>query len=600
MAQIHALTPEGRLPSAAQAHALEITDEKYGTLLYPESIGSTEHLDTRITPGKGRTISSTVAGNTALGYPEGAVHGILTVERITDGEPPYLIQTWLDTWNTWIARRRLYNGAWSEWARDSDEGGGPSPELEGRVTHLEGYLEPPPLGSTEDLNTVTEPGRKKASSGSITGNPDLHYPAGAAHGFLDVVRMASAYTSQVWTEVYGDWVAMRRLYNGEWSEWVRLGSGGGTPAPAPGSGVQSTRTNAVTSDYRPDAFAAPDGTVSYWTGPAGVERIPWTYRGEGYVGRIGSAAGYSTMQVKKVESSNEVEVSCLNPALGRHVTHRVQGPTSSTDDQRRFEEGWVGTYSGTTVSKDLLILPRSNIEWAFQINVGGNRQFAPYHGSNSAKAWQYEDPIITDATGAPLDLDSMAVGGVLTDVPGFKVRQRLYLTHPDSGATRWAAVDEVRTIAPDGMIQSESVITFLEDTTIGSNYAAMTPVAAGTFDQLHILDGATYPVLTTPPASTQYVDIAEGHAATSALFTSTSAPNAFVATAVLDADASYRRGEPMENTSATSMRLEERSNGLVKLYPSPWINGSAIPAGTVWRIGAQWRYGETENPGQYA
>src|SRR5699024_9332412 len=84
MAQIHALTPEGRLPSAAQAHALEITDEKYGTLLYPESIGSTEHLDTRITPGKGRTISSTVAGNTALGYPEGAVHGILTVERITD------------------------------------------------------------------------------------------------------------------------------------------------------------------------------------------------------------------------------------------------------------------------------------------------------------------------------------------------------------------------------------------------------------------------------------------------------------------------------------------------------------------------------------
>src|SRR5699024_241216 len=199
--------------------------------------------------------------------------------------------------------------------------------------------------------------------------------------------------------------------------------------------------------------------------------------------------------------------SCFNTTTGRHVTHRVQGPTSSTDDQRRFEEGWVGTYSGTTVAKDLLILPRSNIEWAFQINVGGNRQFAPYHGSASAKAWQYEDPIITDATGAPLDLDSMAVGGVLTDVSGFKVRQRLYITHPDSGDTRWAAVDEVRTIAPDGMIQSEAVITFLEDTVIGSNYGPMTPVAPGTFDELHILDGATYPLATTPPTNTQYINI---------------------------------------------------------------------------------------------
>ena len=601
MAQIHALTPEGRLPSAAVTHVQEVADAKYGTLLYPEPIGSTEHLDTRITPGKGRTISSVIAGDTSLGYPEGAVHGILTVERITTGEPPYLVQTWLDTWNMWIARRRLYNGAWSDWARDdAGGGGGVDPALEGRVATLEGYLEPPSLGSTEDLNTVTEPGRKKASSSSVTGNPDLHYPAGAAHGFLDVVRMASAYTSQVWTEVYGDWVAMRRFYNGAWSEWVRLGSGGGTPAPAPDSGVQSIRARAVTSDYRPDAFAAPDGTVSYWTGPAGVERIPWTYKGEGYVGRIGSAAGYSTMQVKKVESSNEVEVSCLNPALGRHVTHRVQGPTSSTDDQRRFEEGWVGTYSGTTVSKDLLILPRSNIEWAFQIDVGGNRQFAPYHGTNSAKAWQYEDPIITDADGEPIDLDALAVGGVLTGVSGFKVRQRLYITHPDSGNTRWAAVDEVRTIAPDGMIQSEAVVTFLEDTTLGSNYGTMTPVAAGTFDELRVLGGGSYSIPTTPPASTQYVNITEKHQGTSALFTSASAPGAFVAMSILDPDATYQRGNPQEETGDAALRLELRANGLVKLYPQTYASGAIIPAGEVWRIGAQWRYGETENPGQYA
>ena len=599
MAQIHALTPEGRLPTAAVAHVQEVADAKYGTLLYPESIGSTEHLDTRTTPGKGRTISSTVAGNTALGYPEGAVHGILTVERITTGEPPYLVQTWLDTWNMWLARRRLYSGSWSAWERADSGGGEADPALEGRVATLEGYLEPPSLGSTEDLNTVTEPGRKKASSGSITGNPDLHYPAGAAHGFLDTVRMASTYTSQKWTEVYNGWIALRRLYNGEWSEWVRLGSGGGTPTPAPDSGVQSIRTRAVTSDYRPDAFTAPDGTVSYWTGPAGVERVPWTYKGDGYVGRIGAASGYTTMQVKKVEESNEVEVSCLNPDTGRHVTHRVQGDNGA-DNQRRYEEGWIGAYTGTTISKDLLILPRSNVEWAIRINVDGDKQFAPYHGSASARVDQYEPPMFTDGNGDPLDLDGLPLDGVLTDVQGFKVRQRLYITHPGSGAVKLADVDETRTIAPDGMMQSESVITFREDVTVTSNYGPMTPVDYATFDQLHILDGATYPVATTPPTSTEYVNITENHAAKSHLFTSTNTPNAFVATAYLDTDATFIRGHELEDTSASALRFEQRSSGLTKVYPSIFQSGSVIPAGFVWRPGAQWRYGETENPGQYA
>ena len=484
--------------------------EQLGTYLAPASISSSTHLDTITLPGRSRTISSTIAGNPALGYPEGAVHGTLTVERITTNDPPYIIQTWLDSWNFWTARRRLYQGSWSDWTKDPN-----AAALTAAVSPLDARL------------TALEDSR---------------------------------------------------------------------PVPS----VQGARTMHVTGDYRPDAFMAPEGTVSYWTGPSGVERIPWAYRGDGYVGRIGTAAGYSLMQVKKVEASNEVEVSCLNPSTGRHITHRVQGPTSTTDDQRRFEEAWVGTYTGTTVSKDLLILPRSNIEWAFQLDVDGNRQFAPYHGSNSAKAWQYEPAVITDATGATLDLDSMAVDDVLTGVLGFKVRQRLYLTHPDSGDTRWAAVDEVRTIAPDGMIQSESVITFLRDTTIGNNYGPMTPVAAGTFDQLTVLDGGAYAIPTTPPSSTQYLEIDERHDGVSALFTSTTEPSAFVACAILDPDATYRRGDPMEETGATSLRLELRANGLVKLYPVAFASGSVIPAGTVWRIGAQWRYGETTNPLQYA
>ncbi|MDN5685813.1 MAG: pyocin knob domain-containing protein [Brachybacterium sp.] len=483
---------------------------KHDTLLSPTAISSTTHLDDVQIPGKGRTISSRTAGDTSLGYPPGAVHGVLGVVHIADADNgAYVLQTWTDIWNFWVARRRLYGGGWTDWAREPDR-----------------------ASVDQAISEATAPLDSRISALEADSAP----------------------------------------------------------------GVQTLRTRHLTSDYRPDAFNTDNGTVTYWTGPSGIERIPWTYRGEGYVGRI--PTGYTTMQVRKMNSDGDIEVSCLDASAGRHITHRIEGIAPTHDDQRRFEEAWIGSYSGTDVSKDLEILPRSNIEWAFEIDVSGNDQFAPFHSPNSCKAIQYGPPVYTDGNGSPLDIEAMTPGDVIA-VDGVKLRQRLYIIHPDTGTTQWVAVDEVRTIAPDGMIQSEAALTFLRDTKIDSMYTPMTPVNHATFDELHILDGGTYPVSTTPPETTRYVDITEGHDATSAMFTSTVRPDAFVAFAFLDPDATLMRGHPDEEAGSYAFRMEERSSGLTKLYPVPLTRGTVIPEGTVWRAGAQWRYGETQNPGQY-
>lgn len=485
--------------------------------------------------------------------------------------------------------------------------------LPARVTTLEGRTEPIAMSGSQDLDTWFTPGRRKTVTSGISGNPALHYPPGAVHGFLDTINMGTDYVEHVWTDTWGGWTASRRYYgtpNPTWTSWSRRGESEAAAAVAPlaarvsvlegGGAALPLRTIDSTGDYRPDAFIVEAGTVTYWTGPSGTERIGWGYRGEGYVGKIATAPGYTVMQIKKVQSNDEIEVSCLNPTTGRHVTYRVQGVGGGLqDDQRRIEETWVGPYAGTAVAKELLIMPRSNIEWAFQIDVAGNKQFAPYHGAGSATAIQYEPATITDALGVPINIAGLAVDAVLSNVQGLKIRQRLYLKHPDA-ATRWAAVDEVRTIAPDGMLQAEAVVTFLQDTIIGSNYGPMTPVDTATFGNMNILGGTAYQVKTVPPAATEYLTIAEGHASKSALFTSSTKPDAFVAVTYLDPAATFKRGDSMEETGSLALRLEQRSGaGLTKLYPTVFTPGSVIPAGTVWRPSAQWRYGETANASQY-
>ena len=471
------------------------------------------------------------------------------------------------------------------------------------------------LGSTDDLDAITAPRRYRCISSGIAGNPALHYPPGAVHGFLDVIEMGTGYRWQLWNDTWNHWQAARRLYAGAWTPWTRLAKADADAAVARVAARVEALENAAATEARvavqpgsmvvygpdrPDAWAHP-GTTVYWHHPTGTEMIPPTYRGDGYVGRLADATGYSQMLVTKAEASGTVDVSCINPTTGRHVTYRVQGAwdgaAGGIDAFQRVEETWVGAVTGGVPSPDTLILPRSNIEWAFQIDVGGNRQFVPHHGAVTAvDAGATRGLFRMDGT--TIDLSALAVGGTITGLNGVKHRQSVYARHPDSGTTDWVRIDQVLTISPDGMLQSESTWTALRDVVIGSNYAPMTPVQVGLVDRMHVLGGASYPIDTTPPAATRYDTVGEGKNISSALFTGPGSE--FVAVAFLDPAATLLRDHPLSETS-TPVRIENRSGGgLVKLYPSGFDTAVTVPAGTVWRMGAQWRYGEAENAAQYA
>ena len=446
------------------------------------------------------------------------------------------------------------------------------------------------------LDKVTATGRYYQNS-SVKATPTNGYPPGVWRGVLEVLNANGTFAVQVYWCAYNSTVHTREWYGNVWSAWKQVSATEKPPATGSSSApIQAQRDLSTVGEFRPDATEMGEGQIAYWSGPWGTRSYGSQYRGEGYVGKVGDLAGYTAMQIAKVQTNNEIEVSCLNPVKGRHLTIRVQGERgvqNTQDDQRRVEEVWVGAYAGTTVSKDLLVMPRSNIEWAFQIDVGGNRQFVPYHGTSSGQATEYEPPLITDLQGNVIDLGSMGVGEVRGNLSGFKLRQRLYLTHPDSGSTRWAAVEEMLTITPRGLMQSEATITFLRDTVVTNNYGPMTPADQATFDQIKVLGGAAYPVKTTAPATTEYVTVAEGHGATSFLLTSTSSPERFVAMSILDPQGSLLVGNQLEEKGAGAMRFEQRSFGsLTKIYPGVFASGSTVPSGTVWRPSAQWRFGE--------
>lgn len=469
------------------------------------------------------------------------------------------------------------------------------------------------LTSDDDLNDLVEPGRYGATQTSVTSNPDLHYPLGAVHGYLSVVRLlpgTTPYVYQSWTDTWVDLTASRRLYNGSWSEWAVTPADTAQQLAAHQQALSDLtarvadieENSTVVDRYawsRPDAWALSENLT--WSRPDGsTEVISPTYKGDGYVGTLGEVTGYSEMVITKAEGSGTIDVSCLDPSTGRHVTYRTQGEwdgqTSTMDDFQRFEEAWIGSYDSTEITKDTTIMPRSNIEWAMTLQVDGTNSWVPNHGTPTA--FKARPTILTDATGNDLDLSPLQVGDRITGLNGVKLYQSIYGRHPNTGNTNWFRIDQTTTIAPDGMIQSETVWTALRDVTLGANYAPMSPITTGLVDQIHIHNGETYAVDTTAPASTWYLQIPEGRTAESAMFTSDTT-GMFAAVSFLEPNVGLLRDHPQRGTSNV-LRVESRDAGQLKLYMSGFESGSTIAQGTVWRFGAQWRYGETPDPSQYA
>src|SRR5699024_2867542 len=198
-------------------------------------------------------------------------------------------------------------------------------------------------------------------------------------------------------------------------------------------------------------------------------------------------------------------------------------------------------------------------------------------------------------TGDEIVLTSLFNGNTVENLNGLRMTQHVRIEHSSDPGVTIAKARQVTTITPDGLLQSETVLTVEKDFIIGSNYAPMTPVDFDVVDQFTTGKGETLVLADTVPSATFYTDVVEGEDFTTEVFTG---DTAFAAVAFLHPRSTWAKDLPTPD-SDIPLRVETRSSGMFKLYPTPFSRGTKIHAGTVWRLGAQWRYGETANPEQY-
>ena len=453
------------------------------------------------------------------------------------------------------------------------------------------------LGRTENLDQVTETGLYTQAY-SNDAKPELGYPT-PWRGTLEVNVYPSGTVVQTYRSSWSGEGFVRERYAGTWLDWKDLVANLVQPVESRVESLEDSLSRIQiqpgstleVGDFLPDAWAK--NSTSFWLSPDGTRAISPSYVGEGYVGKIGKAAGYTTQTVKKESASNKFSVTCSNDT--RHVTYIVQGDDNAgwLDDMQTVDEILVGAMVNGEPSLDIELHNSSNLEWAFEIDADGTKQFVPWHGTETAL--KYQPTQLTDSTGTPINLSGMAVGES-KQVNGVKLRMFLDAYNTSTTGVRYARINQVTTIAPDGLLQSESVWSAIRHFTIGSNYGPMTVVKMPHADTFTTATGASYDLPTTPPASTQYQTISEGRDYTSGIFTGTN--GVFVATAFISPEHTWLNGyQDVETTEP--LKLEYRNSGQVKLYPTVFKPGSTVPAGTTWRMGAQWRYGEADNPQQF-
>lgn len=306
--------------------------------------------------------------------------------------------------------------------------------------------------------------------------------------------------------------------------------------------------------------------------------------GDGFVGEIAVDSPYREMRVRAVDDAFDMTgFDIVHTGNGKTRTVRLQGPyvagTPNVDSFQRIEEIWLGDY---------LASPRSNLEFAFQLTVNGNTQFVPYHGTSTAKSVSVRPVQYRDLDGTVLDLGALAYGQSI--VPnGLVVDQSVYGRHPDAGTTDLVRIDTVTTFYPDGLIEVDGTWEALQEVTVGSVYAPMTPYQQADMTRLQH-SGGTVALDTSPPASTTSQDLPD--TVSTGLLTASSRPSVQVAWAWTDPTDTLRMAEPDRKASGSIIFVQRRTDAINKIYPHVWQPGTVVAPGTVWNFGAQWRYQE--------
>ena len=456
---------------------------------------------------------------------------------------------------------------------------------------------------TADLDDMVESG---IYAQHLTGNTseERHYPV-RRRGLLIVSAMGSGIISQTYLTPVGGF-CRERQGDGTWLEWGSLAGSLDTDLIsriAEDSAEDAVRVaveqiieksspekSLVTyGRSQPDPWIYPD-TDLYWNGPNGTQFYPAGYEGAGFVGAIGNDAGYSSLIVEKADSDN-LYISAINPVTNRHVTYRIEGKAG--DDMAIISGIWVGDMTSEgRASRDTVLTQRSNMEWAFRLSIDGVEQFIPWHGDNTAIA--VEPTVFTDSSGNIIDIEAQPHRVPITNLDGFKVKQKLWGRHPETGDKNHLLIEQVTSFSPDGLVRSETSVEFLETVSPIRQSAGNLPINAGVSDTFHVFGGGSYPV---PAGTGSYQDIQiTDDNFTSGMFTGSG--GVFAAVNLIEPDYTLARSVP-GLTGGGEKYIQVRPDGFVKFYQRSIAADQAVSRGTKWRFGAEWRYGEVDNPVQY-
>ena len=212
MAQIHALTPEGRLPTAAVTHVEEVIADPIDEATWYRGNLTVEGAAENLPNGEYRIASGAVAQ--ALGLPMNH-HGILhtvTNAAMTWGQQAY------DTMFNVRWTRRIENRAWLPW----DTADLPEPDMSRlAITEIRS-------GSLLDYGAPENAGYYGVLSSTVTGQPP---GLEGSFGILEVFPLALSSVLRFMpyngAEVGSVWTCVR-FNSGNYSDWVKVGPSAST------------------------------------------------------------------------------------------------------------------------------------------------------------------------------------------------------------------------------------------------------------------------------------------------------------------------------------------------------------------------------------
>lgn len=305
------------------------------------------------------------------------------------------------------------------------------------------------------------------------------------------------------------------------------------------------------------------------------------------LGTLIDAAGYDAMTVALVGDGalRSWDITLLSGGA-EVLRYRLQGAwdgeSPHVDGYQRLEE--VRALAGAPSLRDEIIMPRSNWEFAFQIDVDGDKQFVPYHGTPTAFA---ADPAEVRVDGQVLDLAGVEIGKA-KPAASFSLEQTVLARHPARPGEDLARISTTTTVEASGRLSLTGSWTALSDLVMGAAYGPMLPFSRDVFDQfgtdvtesLEVESVAESRRDGEPVEQTIPID-----GASAARIRSTEHEWS-AAIRWVDARRTLRSDDNQDGTSDVFLQL--RDDGIAKVYPQVWDQGQAVPEGTTWDFGAEW------------